>query len=271
MDYLYTILDSVQSVSIDPVSLLIQCGIIFGCILVLGFLIRFVFGRQSSFNHAVSSAIGILFLYIFGVILYGGSTVFSGLLASLPFVAVADGNIALFSFQDAAFPQIAEMLVRCIFLAFCVNLIDTLLPRGKNFFVWLLLRVTTVLLSVVIQTLLVWAVNTFLPVDFVRWMPIVLLGILALMLLLGALKLLIGLALTAVNPIIAAIYTFFFAHKVGKQISKAVVTTGILCAIVAVLNYFGFVVVSVSLLVLPVLLPVILVLTGIWYLIHQIL
>ena len=99
----------------------------------------------------------------------------------------------------------------------------------------------------------------------------ILLGILVLMLLLGALKLLVGIALTAVNPIIAAFYTFFFASMVGKQISKAVVTTGILCAIVAVLNHFGFVVISLSLLALPVLLPVIIVLAGIWYLINRVL
>ena len=129
----------------------------------------------------------------------------------------------------------------------------------------------TVLLAVVIQALLVWVTNTYLPADFLKWAPVILMGILVLLLCLGALKLLVGIALTAINPIIAALYTFFFASKVGKQLSKAIVTTGMLCAIVVVLNHLGFVVVSLSLLVLPVLLPVILVLTGIWYLINFVL
>jgi len=271
MDYLHSVLETVQSVELDPVSFLCNIGIVIGILLVLGFLIRFILGKQSGLNHAVSSVFGILFLYIFGAALYGSSTILSGLLASLPFVAVADGNIALFSFQDAGFQAICEMMVRTVTLAFCVNLLDTLLPKGKNFFMWLLLRITTVLLAVLIQALLVWAANSFLPADFLKWAPVILLGILIAMLLLGALKLFVGLALTAVNPIIAALYTFFFASMVGKQISKAVVTTGILCAIVACLAHWGFTVVSVSLLALPVLLPIILILTGIWYLFHRVL
>ena len=271
MDYLYTILETIQSVKVDPISFLIHATVILGCILVLGFLIRLLLGKQSGLNHAISSAIGILFLYILGAMLYGTSTYLSGLLASLPFVAVANGNLALFCFHGADFQQICEMLVRCITLAFFVNLLDTMFPKGKNFFMWLLFRLLTVFLSVIIQTLLVWAASAFLPADFLKLAPMILLGILVLMLLLGALKLLVGIALTAVNPIIAAFYTFFFASMVGKQISKAVVTTGILCAIVAVLNHFGFVVISLSLLALPVLLPVIIVLAGIWYLINRVL
>ena len=39
---------------------------------------------------------------------------------------------------------------------------------------------------------------------------VILLGILVAMLLLGALKLFVGIALATINPIIGALYTFFF-------------------------------------------------------------
>lgn len=271
MNYLESLLDSVQSIELDNLTLLKDAAIVCAVILVLSFLGRMLFGKRSGLNHAISSAIGILAVYILGIFLYGTSYTLSGLLASLPFVAVRDGMLAIFSFQNAEWSEICAMLVRMIMLAFLVNLLDTVLPKGKNLFLWLLFRLITVFLAVLCQRLIVWLCEAYLPAAFLTWAPMILLGILAAMLLLGALKLLVGIALATVNPIIAALYTFFFSTVVGKQLSKAVLTTLLLSALVFALDYLGYTVISLATISLMTLLPVILVLLALWYLVNQVL
>ena len=271
MNYLQSALETVQSIELDRFTFLKDIGIACAVLLVLGFLGRVLFGKRSDLNHAISSTIGILSVYILGVFLYGTSHVLSGLLASLPFVAVQDGMLALFSFTAAEFPEICAMLVRMIMLAFLVNLLDIVLPKGKNLFTWLLFRLITVLLAVLCQGLIVWLSETYLPAALIQYAPMILLGILAAMLLLGALKLLVGIALATINPIIGALYTFFFSSLVGKQLSKAVLTTILLSLLVHALNYMGYTVISLVGISLLTLLPVILVLLALWYLVSQIL
>ena len=271
MQYLDSLFDTVQSIELDSVTFLKDIGIACGVLLVLGFLFRAIFGKRSNLNHALSSAIGILAVYILGVFLYGTSHVLSGLLASLPFVAVRDNMLALFSFTSASTPEICAMLVRMIVLAFLVNLLDTFLPKGKNLFTWLLFRLITVLLAVLCQGLIVWLSEAYLPASFIYYAPMVLLGILVALLLLGALKLIVGIALATINPIIGALYTFFFSSLIGKQLSKAVLTTILLSLLVHGLNYLGYTLISLAGISITALLPVILVLILLWYLVNQVL
>ena len=271
MSYLESLFNTVQSMEPDSLTFLKDMAIVCAALLVLSFLGRMIFGKRSGLNHAISSAIGILAVYILGVFLYGTSSTLSGLLSSLPFVAVRDNMLALFSFTDAQWPEISAMLVRMIMLAFLVNLLDTLLPRGKNFFMWVLFRFITVFLAVLCQSLIVWLSEAYLPAAFLTCAPMILLGILVAMLLLGALKLLVGIALATINPIIGALYTFFFSTLVGKQLSKAVLTTLLLSILVYALNHLGYTVISLAGISLVTLLPVILVLLALWYLVNQVL
>lgn len=271
MNYLQSILDTVQSMELDALTFLKDIAIVCAIFLVLSFLGRMIFGKRSNLNHAISSAIGILSVYMLGVFLYGTSHILAGLLASLPFVAVHEGTMALFSFTGAEFQEICAMLVRTVVLAFLVNLLDTLLPKGKNLFAWLLFRLITVFLAVLCQGLITWISETYLPAAFIHYAPMILLGILVAMLLLGVLKVFVGIALATINPIIGALYTFFFSSLIGKQLSKAVLTTILLSLLVHGLNYLGYSVISlVGISLLP-LLPVILVLLALWYLVNQVL
>ena len=271
MNYLESIFDAVQSIELDNLAFLKQIGIVCAVMLVLGFLGRTIFGKRSSLNHAVSSAIGILAVYILGLFLYGTSHVLSGLLASLPFVAVRDDMLALFSFTAADRTEICAMLVRMVVLAFLVNLLDTVLPKGKNVFSWLLFRLITVFLAVLCQGMIVWVSETYLPETFLAWAPMILLGILVATLLLGALKLLVGIALATINPIIGALYTFFFSTLVGKQLSKAMLTTLLICGLVYVLNYIGCTVISIASAALIAYIPLLILLVIIWYVLTRIL
>ena len=100
--------------------------------------------------------------------------------------------------------------------------------------------------------------------------PVILLAILIIMLLTGALKLIVGAILTTVNPVIAAFYTFFFASFVGKQLTKAVLTTAIMTAIVYLLQNLGIVSLSLVSAALAAYIPFLLLLLLVWYLISRV-
>lgn len=271
MQYLDSMFDTVQSLKLDGFTFIKDIGFACVVLLVLSLLGRTIFGKRSNLNHAVSSAIGILSVYILGVFLYGTSHILSGLLSSLPFVAVRNDMLALFSFTNASTQEICAMLVRMIVLAFLVNLLDTMLPKGKNLFAWLLFRLITVFLAVLCQALIVWLSEAYLPASFLFHAPAVLLGILAATLLLGALKIFVGIALATVNPIIGALYTFFFSSLIGRQLSKAVLTTLLLSLLVHGLNYLGYALISLAGISVMMLLPVIIVMLLFWYLVNQLL
>ena len=99
----------------------------------------------------------------------------------------------------------------------------------------------------------------------------ILLALMVLLLLVGALKLIVGAVLATVNPLIGAFYTFFFATIVGKSLTKAILTAGILAGIVAALNYIGCFAVSIAAAALIAYIPLLIVLVVIWYVVSRIL
>ena len=95
----------------------------------------------------------------------------------------------------------------------------------------------------------------------------ILLGILVLMLLTGALKFLLGLVLATVNPLIGALYTFFFANIVGKQITRSVLTTAILSGALVLLQDLGITSLSLTQEATVAYSPFLLLLIPVWYLV----
>lgn len=228
---------------------------------------RFIFGKRSALNNAVSSAIGILFIYAVTIILDGAGEQFSSLIAPLPFVTISSEKLILFSFTSAHYTTICSEVLSMIILAFLVNLADGWLPRGKNIFSWIFFRGLTVVIGYLMHLIVVWIFATYLPAGIVTYAPVILLGILVLLLLTGALKIVIGALLTTVNPIIGGLYTFFFATIIGKQITKAVLTTAILIVIVIAMQYVGIGVLSIASSALAAYIPFLLLLVILWYLI----
>ena len=101
----------------------------------------------------------------------------------------------------------------------------------------------------------------------VTYAPMILLGTLVIMVLLGLLKAILGLILTLSNPLLGGLYTFFFSNKLGKQLSKALLTTVILTVLVFCLNYLGYSVISITETALISYIPLIVALLFLWYLI----
>ncbi len=251
-----------------------QIGITAAVLLLGTFLLsifgRFVFGKRSALNNAVSSAIGILFIYTISVLLRSAGAEFDRFIAPLPLVQISGDSLYLFSFRTSHFTVICSELLSMVILAFLVNLADGLMPKGKNVFTWFIFRCLTVIVGYVVHLIVVGLIALYLPVDILTYAPVILLALLVLLLLTGALKVLVGAVLTTVNPIIGGLYTFFFATIVGKQITKSVLTTAILSALVFALEYFGISAISIATGALLAYIPFGIVLIILWYIVYRI-
>lgn len=238
---------------------------------LLGFVGRIACGKRSSLNHSVSAAIGILFMYAASVVAYSFGSVLNSYLAPLPFVTLAEDQLHLFSFIGATVPEMSSQVLSMVILAFLVNLIDSWLPKSKKLLGWLLRSVMTVVLAFVVHGIATRLIAAFLPEILVSWATTALLAILAFMLLLGLLKVVLGVVLAAVNPIIAGIYAFFFSHRIGKMLSQAVLTTVILSVLILILNHTGFTVISIASSALAAYIPLLVILLILWYILGHLL
>lgn len=247
-----------------------------GTILLLGTLLtslfgRFIFGKKSALNNAVSSAIGILFIYALTVVLKSAGAQFEAWTAPLPFVTIVGDSLRLFSLSGADYTVICAEVLSMIILSFLVNIVDGWLPRGKHILSWVFFRCLTVLIALFLHLIVTGLLTAYLPEGIVTYAPPILLALLVLMLLTGALKILVGVVLSTVNPLVAALYTFFFANVVGKQITKAVLTTTLLAGLVLLLQYVGVTAVSITSAALMAYIPFIIVLVMLWYVVGRIL
>lgn len=240
--------------------------------LILGVMGRVCLGKHSSLNRSLSSAIGILAIYALSVILYTYKPwSLDTLVSPLPFVRFAGEYLVIIPFQGTAFTTICSEILSLVILAFLVNLLDTFMPQGENALGWYFLRFATVILGLLLQLMANYAFQTYLPGVLVTYAPTILLVLLAAMLLMGLLNLVLSVALAAVNPIFGAMYAFFFGNAVGKQLSKAIFTAGIICCVFFLLGYFGYTVICISAASLMTYIPLALVLLILWFLIGHLL
>ena len=258
-----------RDLPIDFLSLLKTGGILLLGVLAVSLLGRFVFGKKSVLSSAVSSAIGIVFIYAITVVLESTGAQLQMLVAPLPFASLVGDDLVLFTFRGADYTVICSQVLSMIVLSFLVNLADGWLPAGKRLLGWIFFRCLTVIIGYALHLLVVWLFTAFLPQELVTYAPTILLALLILMLLTGALKLVVGAALTTVNPLIAAFYTFFFANVVGKQITRAILTTALLAGLVMLLNYLGCGVICIASAALIAYIPFLILLIAAWYIVTK--
>lgn len=256
-----------ESIGLDLPSLMITAGILLIGSIVFGAIGRFIFGKKSALVNAVSSAIGILFVYALNIVLRSAGADFEDYIAPLPFVSFEGSTMSIFRFSGADYTVICTELVGMICLAFLMNIIDHFMPKGKNIITWTIFRILTVVLAQVAHLVVSYLLLTYLPEGIVTYAPAIVLGLLLIMLLTGALKILVGLFLTTINPLIAALYTFFFANVIGKQVTKAILTTGILSLMVFALEHLGITTISIAMAALTAYIPFLIILLVLWYLV----
>lgn len=239
--------------------------------LLLGTLARFLFGKRSILNQSISSAIGILFIYAATIVLHSMGAQYRDLIAPLPFVSFSEEKMLLFSFVNADYTIICTQILSMIILAFLANLMDSFMPEGKSLFGWFIFRCFSVVLAMAAHLVVDWLFTTYLPEGLVTYAPTIMLGLLVLLLLVGALKFVVGAILATVNPLIAAFYTFFFATLVGKALTKAILTSGILCAVVWALGSVGCTAISIASAALIAYIPLLVILLIVWYVVSHVL
>ena len=265
-----SIVNYFASLNIDIATFLKSIGMLIGALLVLALIGRFIFGKRSALILAVSSAIGILFVYVVTILLGSAGEELQRFIAPLPFITIENDTMYLFSFK-AEYTELCTQILNMIILSFLMNLADGWLPTGKNVFGWVFFRCLGVLIALILHLIVTGLLTSFLPEGLVVYAPVILLAILILMLLTGALKFLVGLVLTTVNPLIAALYTFFFANVIGKQITKAILTTAILAGLVLVLREMGVVAISIASAAFAAYIPLIVLLVVLWYIVGKLL
>lgn len=239
--------------------------------LVFGFIGRFAFGKKSVLNQSVSSAIGILFIYAITVVIHSFGLNLKFLVSPLPFVSIQGEWLSIFNITQADFVTICGELLNMVILAFLVNLANSWMPQGKNLLTWLFFRVVSVALGMILFAVVNYLLTAFLPEGLLTWAPVILLALLVIMLLVGALKGLVGAVLVSVNPLIGFLYTFFFATLVGKMLSRAMLTTLILSALVYALNYFGITAIAIATAALVGYIPMLTLLLVLWFVIGKLL
>ena len=232
-----------------------------------GLLVRLLFGNRSDLNHAMSSSAGILTVYVLSVIIYAFQPKgLENLLSPLPFVTFVNDYLFVLPFHGTSFETLCSQILALVILSFVVNCMDALLPEGENPFTWFLSRFLSVILAMGLHVAANWAINKYLPTLIVYHAPAVLLVILLSCLLLGVFKLILGIFLTVVNPVLGALYTFFFSSHIGKQLTKSVLSTAILCGVFYVMDRFSYLIVHISPAALPAYLPLLPGFLVIWYL-----
>lgn len=271
MDALLQQLQTWVGPDIDIRNLLLVAFLFTAGSLVFGFIGRFVFGKKSLLNQSVSSAIGILFIYAVTVVIHSFGLNLQILVSPLPFVALNGDTLLLFKILSADYVAICGEVLNMVILAFLVNLVNRWLPTGKKLFSWLFFRVLSVAIGMVLFAVANSLLTAFLPEGLLTWAPVILLALLIVMLLVGALKYLVGALLTTTSPLIGFLYTFFFASVVGKMLSRAVFTTAILTALVYGLNLLGITAVAIGTAVLPYYIPLLVLLLVLWFVVGKLL
>ena len=247
-------------------------AIVAAVIVVISLVFRLFFGRKSALNQAVCAGIGVLSIYVLTIVVYTFS--FGNLeqfLVPLPFVKFSGDYLYIMSFAEADFSVICSQILSMVILVLLYNLTDSVLPDGESTSAlsWFVLRFLTIIASMVVHYFVTGLTRSFLPDLLVSYGPTILLVCLIGSLLMGALSLILGLVLTVVNPIFGLLFTFFFSNKFGKQLSKAMLTTAVLCALVALLNHLGYSIICISATALPSYIPLLAILLALWYVIGR--
>ena len=266
----FEILNTIFSPENSIISIIKYIGIaIAGCLMIC-LIFRLIFGKNSALNRAIGVAFGILSIYILTAIIYTFNPEnLSKYLVPLPFVKFSGDYLYLFSFTDSEFSLVCSQIVSMVILVLLYNLADSVLPEGKSIIGWFFLRFLTIVVAMIIHYYVTTLTQSFLPALLVTYGPTILLVSLAASVLIGGLGLFAGLVLTVINPVFGILGTFFFSNKFGKQISKAMLTTALLCAPVAVCDHFGLHIICISAKALPSYIPILALLLALWYLIRK--
>lgn len=268
------LIDSIQSIlettnALIPATLeksIILSALLIVFVLGLGLVFRLFFGRNCAVNRGISGFLEVLFIYAATVTVYTLKPWnLTQYLAPLPF-AIFRGDILIVSYSACStIPLLCSQLLSLIILCFIVHLLNFVLPRGRSFIPWLLMRAVCVVLAVGVDLAANWALNAFLPAVIAESAPVALITVLAVTLLVSLFNPLLCILFTAANPIVGLFYTFFFSNTIGKNLTRAVLSAGMVFALFYGMDYFECIVINITPGALLRDSPFALALLGVWY------
>ena len=268
------LIDSIQSIlettnALIPATLeksIVLSALLIVFVLGLGLVFRLFFGRNCAVNRGISGFLEVLFIYAATVTVYTLKPWnLTQYLAPLPF-AIFRGDILIVSYSACStIPLLCSQLLSLIILCFIVHLLNFVLPRGRSFVPWLLMRAVCVVLAVGVDLAANWALNAFLPAVIAESAPVALITVLAVTLLVSLFNPLLCILFTAANPIVGLLYTFFFSNTIGKNLTRAVLSAGMVFALFYGMDYFECIVIDITPGALLRDSPFALALLGVWY------
>ena len=265
------LVEQIQQISVSAVQYGKFVAILIFGILLISSLARFLFGKKAQINLAVTSAMEILCVYVVNIVIYALGLQLQQFITPLPFVTMVEDYLLIYPILSAEFAEICHHVLKLLIIAFLVNLLNEFIPKGKKLFTWFLMRIITVILAVVVIYFAETLMNQYLPQGFAEIAPTILLCALVALIALGSMKVFVGAALAFLDPIVAALYTFFFSNFIGRALAKAMVSTALLTALVVALNCLGIVAVHIAASVLTAYIPLLLIVLVLWYIVGHIL
>lgn len=269
MEFVRQVLDGFLPDNFNPTQYFVGLLIAICAIAVVVGIFRLCFGKGSLINVAISSSISILSIYVLNMLIFSFGTKLQILFEPLPFVTVTEDCLTIFPIFDASFRDICKEIFKMLILAYLINLLESWLPKGNNMLSWFSFRFLALAIAVCLNYCLSTLLNTVCHETVMENAPFILLAVVLFAFLLGCLKLLIGGALTFVNPLLGLFYAFFFSQNIGKQLMRAMVTTVVMTILVCALNYLSYTVFSTASVALLTYLPIILLGLLLWYLIAK--
>lgn len=240
-------------------------------VLLISSLTHFLFGKANQINIAITAAMEILCLYVLNIVIYAMGLQYEFFLNPLPFITLAEDYLFFMPVMSVEVHTLCNQVVRLLIIAFLVNLIGGWIPQGQRLLSWSILRLITVALSVAALYAVDMLMATYLPQGYAEHAPLVLLVSLAALIALGSLKIFVGAALAFLDPIIAALYTFFFSNIIGRALARAMVTTILLVGLFAGLQALEITVLQIAASALKAYIPLLAVVVLLWYFVGRVL
>lgn len=219
---------------------------------ILALLARILLGKNSSLKFALSSGLSMIMLYAMCVIIFCFSpkdfTNYLNQLALGTFGVTENGDkvFALNSLRYHDLPELCYYILRIYLLAVMINMLGSYTPDKLKLLGWIVFRLFCLGVAIGLNYAVYKVIDMFMPFVFKQYAPMILLTILAFSFCMGFIKFLLGLLLTAVNPIFGAFYAFFFTNKFGKNMSRAIGSTLVICLMVLVFEHLGYSVIPIG-------------------------
>ena len=220
-----------SDIGIDHPQLLIVGGMVLSLLILLTLAGRFLFRKNSVIMGTISAAFTVFFVYLAAILLPLPPPP-----VSLPLMEIDNTTVTVFRFTGD-YLLLANHLLRFLLLAFYAALVNQFLPKGK--LLWPLFRILSIAIVFGAYLITISLLSSVLTPVIAKYSSAIILGILALLLATGSIRLLIGAAVSTVNPVIAVLFTFFFVTLLGKQILKAALVTVIFALLLLLLQSCG--------------------------------